>query len=188
MSSFVERLHARLPMRDVKPPSDGRRRAAVAALVHDDPAGPRVLLMKRIERNGDPWSGHISLPGGGYQASDETLLRTSIRETMEELGVDLEQTQLVGPLPIIAPLSAGPSGIEVTPFVFATEIEPPTQVGPEALSAFWLPLELARGGTIDAEYLYPGTDRKFPSWRYEGHTIWGMTWRILGDLIAAGRP
>ncbi|MFT3695332.1 MAG: CoA pyrophosphatase [Kofleriaceae bacterium] len=175
-------------MHDVKPPSDGRRRAAVAALVHDDPAGARVLLMKRIERDGDPWSGHISLPGGGYQAADGDLLRTAIRETMEELGVDLDKATLIGPLPVISPLSAGPMGIEVTPFAFTTTLEPATHVGPEALSAFWLPLTLASGGTIDAEYLYPGTDRKFPSWKYEGHTIWGMTWRILGDLIAAGRP
>ncbi len=175
-------------MRDVKPPPDGRRRAAVAALVHDDPAGARVLLMKRIEREGDPWSGHISLPGGGYQTGDVDLQRTAVRETMEELGVDLDQTRFIGPLPVVAPLSAGPMGIEVTPFVFATDAEPLVQVGPEALSAFWLPLELAHGGTINAEFKYPGTDRSFPSWAYEGHTIWGMTWRIIGDLIAAGRP
>ena len=42
-------------------------------------------------------------------------------------------------------------------------------------------------GNLDATYTYPGTDRTFPSWEFEGHTIWGLTWRILGDLIAASR-
>ena len=58
--------------------------------------------------------------------------------------------------------------------------------GPEALSAFWLPLDLASSGAIDGMYAYPGTDRTVPSWIYEGHTIWGLTWRILSDLLAAG--
>jgi 8-oxo-dGTP pyrophosphatase MutT (NUDIX family) len=188
MSPFVERLIARLPARDVRPPADGRKRAAVAALVHDDPTGPRVLLMKRIDREGDPWSGHISLPGGGFHEGDGDLLATAIRETEEELGIDLRATKLIGPLPTIQPLSTGPNGIEVTPFAFFTPEELPTQVGPEALSAFWLPLELASAGTYDGEFTYPGTDRKFPSWNYQGFTIWGMTWRILSDLIAAGKP
>jgi 8-oxo-dGTP pyrophosphatase MutT (NUDIX family) len=188
MSPFVERLIARLPARDVRPPADGRKRAAVAAVVHDDPEGPRVLLMKRIDREGDPWSGHISLPGGGFHPSDGDLLATSIRETSEELGLDLHATRYVGPLPVLQPLTAGPQGIEVTPFVFVTPIELATTPGPEALSAFWLPLELAAAGTYDSTFTYPGTERTFPSWSYEGFTIWGMTWRIIGDLLAAGRP
>ena len=80
MSPFIERLIARLAPRDVRPPDDGRRRAAVAAVIHDDPAGPRVLLMKRVERASDPWSGHISLPGGGFHAPYPDLLTTAIRD------------------------------------------------------------------------------------------------------------
>lgn len=187
MSPFVEHLIARLPTRDTRPPDDGRRRAGVAAVIHDDPTGPRVLMMKRIERVGDPWSGHISLPGGGYQAGDGDLKATAIRETREELGVELASVRFVGPLPALSPLSAGPNGVEVTPFVFATAALLTTNPGPEAVSAFWLPLELAASGKLDAEYTYPGTARTFPSWSYEGHTIWGLTWRILGDLLAIGR-
>jgi 8-oxo-dGTP pyrophosphatase MutT (NUDIX family) len=187
VSPFVERLIGRLPMRDTRPPDDGRRRAAVAAVVHDDPTGPRVLMMKRVERIGDPWSGHISLPGGGYHASDVDLRVTAIRETQEELGIDLAPARFIGPLPVLSPLSSGPNGVEVTPFVFATVEQLATNPGPEAVSAFWLPLELAASGKLDAEYTYPGTARTFPSWSYEGHTIWGLTWRILGDLLAIGR-
>ena len=188
MSPLVERLLARLPVRDVRPPPDGRKRAAVAAVVHDDPDGPRVLLMKRVDRQGDPWSGHISLPGGGFHPSDGDLLTCAIRETHEELGVDLHATRLIGPLPVVAPLSAGPMGLEVTPFAFVTSVELPVVVGPEALSAFWMPLDLASAGHFDSTFNYPGTERSFPAWSYEGFTIWGMTWRIVGDLIAAGKP
>ncbi|HEY5947019.1 MAG TPA: CoA pyrophosphatase [Kofleriaceae bacterium] len=185
MSPLIERLLTRLTVAaHSRPPDDGRKRAAVAALLHDEPVGPRVLLMKRVERVGDPWSGHISLPGGRHDASDPDLLATAIRETHEELGIDLSGARLLGNLPTLSPLTSGPSGIEVTPFVFVTHAAVEPQPGPEAESAFWLPIELAASGALDDTYTYPGTSRTFPSWRYESHTIWGLTWRILGDLLA----
>ena len=143
--------------------------------------------MKRAEREGDPWSGHISLPGGGYHAPDVDLLATAIRETHEELGIDLAATRYLGPLPALQPFTSGPNGVEVTPFVFVTPHEVETRCGPEALSAFWLPLDAASSGTYDGTYAYPNTDRTFPTWEYGGHTIWGLTWRILRDLIVAAR-
>jgi 8-oxo-dGTP pyrophosphatase MutT (NUDIX family) len=185
VSPLIERLLGRLTVGDSRPPDDGRRRAAVAALVHDEPGGPRVLLMKRIDRDGDPWSGHISLPGGGHHASDADLLATAIRETREELSIDLGGARLLGALAPLAPFRSGPLGVEVTPFVFATHTAVEPVCGPEAVSAFWLPLDVAASGALDETYTYPGTDRTFPSWRYEGHVIWGLTWRILQDLLAA---
>jgi 8-oxo-dGTP pyrophosphatase MutT (NUDIX family) len=184
----MERLVGQLQVGDlVRPPDDGRRRAAVAALLHDEMPGPRVLLMKRALREGDPWSGHISLPGGGVHAEDAHLLATAIRETHEELGIDLAGARLLGRLPVLQPFMSGPLGVEVTPFVFATSVAVEPQPGPEAEGAFWLPIELAASGALDATYTYPGTERTFPSWRYEAHTIWGLTWRILHDLLDAGR-
>lgn len=143
--------------------------------------------MKRIERAGDPWSGHISLPGGRHDPRDPDLLATAIRETREELGIDLTGARLIGRLPALSPLTSGPAGIEVTPFVFVTHAAVEPTPGPEAESAFWLPIELAASGALDDTYTYPGTSATFPSWRYENFTIWGLTWRILGDLLAAAR-
>lgn len=198
MSPFTERLLSRLIVGErTRPPDDGRKRAAVAVLLHDpvgqsesgplqfgEPPDPRVLLMKRVERVGDPWSGHISLPGGRHDARDPDLLATAIRETHEELNIDLTGARVVGRLPPLSPLTSGPNGMEVTPFVFVTHAAVEPQPGPEAESAFWLPIQLASSGALDDTYVYPGTNRTFPSWRYESHTIWGLTWRILGDLLA----
>ena len=140
--------------------------------------------MKRSARDGDPWSGHISLPGGGFAPRDTDLLATAIRETHEELGIDLAGAQLLGHLPALSPISSGPNGMEVMPFVFAAEQAVEPQCGPEAESAFWLPLELAASGAIAGAYTYPGTTRTFPSWNYEGHVIWGLTYRILSELLS----
>src|SRR4029079_15904764 len=86
VASLIDSLATRITLAEREsppPPDDGRRRAAVAVLLHDEPSA-RALLMTRAERDGDPWSGHISLPGGGYQASDGDLRITAIRETREE--------------------------------------------------------------------------------------------------------
>jgi len=182
--SLIDRLAGKLVLPDSRPPDDGKRRAAVAALIHDD----RVLLMKRTERAGDPWSGHISLPGGRHEADDRDLLATAIRETHEELAIDLQGARILGSLGALHPRTSGPSGIEVTPFVFATSHAVEPRPSAEAEAAFWLPLELARSGAIDGTYAYPGSEMTFPSWRYEGHTIWGLTMRILGELLEASKP
>ena len=155
--------------------------------MHEQPRGPHVLLMKRAERMGNPWSGHISLPGGRHETFDADLRATAIRETHEELGIELGGVRYVGQLPALSPRTSGPAGIEVTPFVFLSDIVVEPICGPEALSAFWLPLAAAASGALDGTYTYPGTGMTFPSWSYDGHVIWGLTWRILGDVLAAGR-
>lgn len=188
MSPLIESLAARIALGDVTPAPDARRRAAVAIVLHDE-RSPRVLLMKRAERAGDPWSGHISLPGGGFQVSDGDLRVTAIRETREELGIDLDTAHLLGNLPALHPRTSGPTGIEVTPFVFVTRAVLEPVCGPEALAAFWLPIDLAASGALDGTYLYPGSQTEFPSWTYEGHVIWGLTRRILDSLLElAGQP
>ncbi len=184
-SPLIRALAARISLGDVRPAADTQRRAAVSVVLHDEPS-PRVLLMKRAERDGDPWSGHISLPGGGYQPSDVDLRVTAIRETQEELGIELDGACLLGNLAPLQP-SSGSRSIEITPFVFVTRAALEPVCGPEAVAAFWLPLDQAASGALDSTYIYPASQHAFPSWSYEGHVIWGLTWRILGLVLELGR-
>lgn len=186
VSPSLERLASRLSPTDrVRPPDDDKRRAAVAVVLADDTPGPRVLLMKRAARDGDPWSGHISLPGGGFARHDVDLRATAIRETREELGIELADARVLGPLTPLAPRAAGPNGLEVTPFVFVAPPVIELALGPEAVAAFWLPLALAASGELDGTHTYPSTAQlTFPCWTYEGHVIWGLTRRIVEDVLA----
>ncbi len=183
---LAERL-ARLAPSEAESPFP--RRAAVAvplALLGE----PRVLLMRRAARAGDPWSGQISLPGGRSEPEDADLCATAVRETREELGVDLAlDAEYVGRL---APLRARAGGrlldMDVSPFVFALRREVAPRVGAEAEEAFWLPLERVQRGELDHVHLHHGPDgaaRELPAWRFEERVVWGMTHRILRELLDA---
>jgi 8-oxo-dGTP pyrophosphatase MutT (NUDIX family) len=170
-------------------------RPAAVAVVLRLAEQPEVLLMKRVEREGDPWSGQVSFPGGRREPDDPDLVHTAIRETREELGVDLDVSgRLIGLLPQIVATgrtSGKPLPVtSVTPVVFAAEGAIAPTPGAEAESAFWLPIAVAASGSYDGEmeYLHQGTPMKFPCWRFDGYVIWGLTYRMLRSLIEVATP
>ena len=62
---------------------------------------PEILFIKRASRSGDRWTGHVAFPGGGRESVDKDDCATSIRETKEEIGLDLtaDHCMVVGNLP-----------------------------------------------------------------------------------------
>ncbi|KAG9773946.1 hypothetical protein ABEF93_001081 [Exophiala dermatitidis] len=53
---------------------------------------PEMLFIKRAGRAGDRWSGHTALPGGKRDPEDADDLAAAVRETREEIGLDLDST------------------------------------------------------------------------------------------------
>ena len=180
----AERLAARVVAEPDPPPE---RRAAVAIVLRLGDA-PEVLLMRRVEHDGDPWSGQISLPGGGREAEDTDLLATAVRETHEEVGIDL--VRHASALGRLTPIQARARGrilaMDVSPFVFELTAEVEPVAGEEAREAFWFPLDVALRGELDHAYPYDkdGVIHELPSWRFEGRVVWGMTHRIVSTLLA----
>ena len=172
------------------PPTDIRN-AAVALLLRGSRLDDlEVLLMKRAEREGDRWSGQISLPGGHEEEEDDDLVATARRESREEVGVDpgSENARIFGSMPSIQARARGARlSLYITPVVFHRPAPEEPTLGPEAAEAFWLPLGLVRSGEIDQPYRYEheGVVHKLPSWRFEGRTIWGMTHGILSRFMTA---
>ncbi|KAF7719246.1 Uncharacterized protein PECH_004826 [Penicillium ucsense] len=62
---------------------------------------PEVLFIKRASRQGDRWNGHVALPGGKRDPEDLNDFTVAIRETAEEIGLDLTTDDVisVGNLP-----------------------------------------------------------------------------------------
>lgn len=169
-------------------PDDGApRRAAVAIVLRRADGGViELLLIKRSDREDDPWSGHIALPGGRHDPTDATLQDTAVRETREETAIDLARDGLVlGTLDELRPRSAMLPSIIVTPFVAVVRPDVAIATSDEVASAFWVSLaELADPlMAVEAEVTARGATWRVPSYQLGGHTVWGMTERILGNLL-----
>ena len=188
----IRALHLALERRPprIVDPEPGIARASVALLVRPGESDLNVLLIERPENPADPWSGHMALPGG-RGAPDEPALTTAIRETHEEVGVDLlADGMLVGRLDDVRPSPGGPQ-IAVSPFVFAVPGEITIAPDPrEVASAVWIPLAHLADPASAAEHLHilPGGGRlRFPALAYHHHVIWGLTYRMLIQFLGIVR-
>lgn len=185
----VARLARRLRERPGTPAPAGVevRRAAVALVLRADPAaGLDLLFIKRAEYAGDPWSGQIAFPGGRHEPHDVGLLETAVRETHEELGVDLGTAAVhLGTLDELWPRTPVLPPIVVRPHVFALGPDVAFALSHEVAAAFWAPLGALRSpdATFEATVLVRGEERRVPAVRHVDYTIWGMTERIFRNLL-----
>ena len=161
--------------------------AAVAVLLHDGAEGLETLFIHRAVRVGDTWSGQIAFPGGRREPGDADLLATAIRETLEEIGVDLSGAERLGILDDLHPRTPVLPPVVVRPFVFALTKQPTIVPSPEVQDAFWVPFQalLAPGVRGEITVDHPGIPRRvLPSYTLGKRTIWGMSERILTPLIS----
>ncbi len=165
---------------------EGAREAAVALLIraHEE---LEVLLIRRAQQESDPWSGHVALPGGRRDQSDEDLLHTAMRETQEEVGVAImRDMQLMGALDEVSPRHPRLPPIIIAPFVFAVPIDTTPVIDTrEVEAAIWVPLSALRDKSAASEILITleGGARAFPSLIYGDYVIWGLTHRILVQFL-----
>ncbi len=135
--------------------------AAVVALLTNS---GEVLLIKRAEKQDDPWSGQIALPGG-HREANESCEEAAKRETFEEVGYNVKDLKFIGffsphnkPLKVAAFLSCVKK--------FQPEVSP-SEVG----EAFWFDIN--------------AVDLNADEVTYKGYVIWGMTLRILKEIKRA---
>ncbi len=166
---------------------EGVRRAAVALIFRAGERGsPELLFIKRAEYPGDPWSGQIAFPGGREEANDTSLAETAIRETREETGIDLVRDgQMIGTLDDLRPRTVRLPAVLVRPYVVLLDHAAPLALSAEIALAFWIPFgslthtESWREDTVFAR----GIQINARVFRHQDHVIWGMTERILAQLM-----
>ena len=185
LPAHFERLARRLTPEAL--PSEEERQAVVTMLLRGEEEAVEVLLMRRIEHPADPWSGQISLPGGHVDPEDENLFASALRETREEVQLDLARSgRWLCCLPTVSASRLGlPIPLAISPFVFLCIGDEHPSPGPEAQEVFWFPLGRAAAGELDAEHRveFDGALRRMPGWRHEDRLVWGLTHRMLGTLL-----
>jgi len=185
--NFLPAVSRRLTREEPTTRAPGKT-ASVAVIFRTDRGEEEVLLIKRAQREEDPWSGHVAFPGGRVSKSDKSFEETAIRETREEVGIELASrgTRFLG---YMGGLKTRVREILVVPSVFRIEGVVRPTVSSEVDSFEWVPLKsLARKDAV-SEYTLSrsGGDVVFPAFNYRGLVIWGLTERILSALIGVRR-
>jgi 8-oxo-dGTP pyrophosphatase MutT (NUDIX family) len=129
----------------------------------------------------------MAFPGGRRESQDSTLYETAVRETEEEVGLDLESSaSFVAPLDdLISPLREGRSSLVIRPQVFVSCEPLRITINDEVERCYWLPL----AKLLDPEcrgvmpYRWKGNQVELPVIRIEDADIWGLSLRMLDSFF-----
>jgi len=168
------------PLRSI----DGERvEAVVAILLWDEPGrGLQTLLVQRAEREGDPWSGQIGLPGGRVRQTVESPRAAIHREVEEEVGINLMEVGVeLGSLSVGHPMRR--IEMRVQPWVYGLKIKPKVRIGSEIADSFWVNLLELSSKKKMSDITIRNQSLSVESYLVEGKVVWGFTYRVLTELL-----
>jgi len=176
----------------VRPEPPMRLAAILLALRARADGEPELLMIKRADAAGDPWSGHIACPGGRMEPGDHDLAVTAVRETLEETGVDVARDgRLLGHLDDLSPRTPSLPPLVIRPYVglvrAGVEIVPSREVA----EAFWVPVSALRERSAwrTGSVSVGGSQRDVAVFQHGDYTVWGLTERVLRQFLAfIGEP
>ena len=132
----------------------------------------------------------MALPGGREDPGDASILDTAIRETYEEVGLQLDRcARLIGRLPPVPALVQGRAvGMTVAPLIFHLTGEATLCMNHEVAETLWVPLTGLANGAWDTFVDYPlqgsrNVRARLPAWSVEGRVVWGLTHRMIQTLF-----
>ena len=160
------------------PPSNAKL-AAVAIILFQEDKKLKFFLTRRTS-NVDHHKGEISLPGGA-QDKGESFKDTSLRESEEEIGINIS-LELIGKL---TPLYAPVSGFLIYPYVWYSKDKPSTTINEnEVESIHDIDLdELQDDTTLSTKSIkVKGLSVDVPSFHFDSCISWGATAMILSEF------
>ena len=181
---------------EVFKPHANTRQAAVAIILREQEGEQGVesdiLFIQRAEKPGDPWSGHMAFPGGHLDPEDENLRAAAVRETWEEVGLDLSSADYLGAVDQQRAMPRGRTlNMLIAPHVFKISGDPEFTINYEVAEVVWTRLApLLSGERHDTETKpMAGKPTIFNGYRLErGHFVWGLTYRMLKSFFSVVDP
>ena len=167
-------------------------RAAVAIMVREGSDATEMLMIRRATREGDPWSGHMGFPGGRRDPEDASNFSCALRETREEIGVDLSQWGT--PLGELSDVNTGwrkdrPEML-VTPFIFQVSELPALTPNYEVDYVVWVPLHflMDAANREPLEWDWKGKKMETDSYLYDSYRIWGLSLMMIDEMTGLLAP
>lgn len=146
-------------------------------------------FIRRAIHDQDRWSGQIAFPGGKAEPEDLTDLDTALRETKEEIGMELSPQELVGQLNDIQARKMGQMlDFFIRPFVFYRANDFATVLDPrEVADFFWISLKDLRDEKkqVQFELSREQASMKLPAIQMASDPpLWGLTYMMTAELLA----
>ena len=162
-------------------------RAAVAMMVREGADATEMLMIRRATREGDPWSGHMAFPGGRRDPQDLSNFSCALRETEEEIGVDLGQWGTA--LGELSDVNTGwrkdrPEML-VAPFIFRVDSTPDFELNHEVDDTLWVPLSflLDDANRSRHQWDWRGEVLESDAFTYDNRVIWGLSLMMIDELL-----
>lgn len=164
----------------------GRRtRAAVAMIMRELADDLEILFIERATDARDPWSGHLAFPGGKVEQGEQAR-QAAERETLEEIGLDLEPERYLGRMSDIVGANLP---VRVSCFAYAavtTGIQP--VVSREVRDVFWVRLSEIRNPERHrmATVGFSGRSLEVPAIilpQPDKPVLWGITYRLVMQFL-----
>ena len=184
LETIASRIALRKPARSE--PGSYDQEAAVAVCLRPGDGSIEALFIRRAEHPDDPWSGDAAFPGGRRDPADASLWETAMRETLEETGLDLSASgTLLGALDDVHPRIVVLPNLNITPFVARVPAGATATAMSEVVGVAWISLaDLARPDRAGRRSVEgPSGRREFPTIHAGDLEIWGLTHRILTQLL-----
>jgi 8-oxo-dGTP pyrophosphatase MutT (NUDIX family) len=135
----------------------------------------------------------MAFPGGRVDPGDAGPLAAALRETDEEIGLDLDSRgALLGELPQVPVIGGGRRlPLAIHPFVFG--IPDPAvsfELNHEVEEALWIPLAYLADRANRSSFVWEGRGARvhMPACDYGDRRIWGLTLRMIEDLLLVVGP
>nr|WP_221284084.1 CoA pyrophosphatase [Deinococcus humi] len=157
-----------------------RPAAVLVALTRE--ADPRVLLTVRSAEL-PTHRGQIAFPGGSLEAG-ESVTEGAVREAWEEVGLNPAEITVLGELDDVFT----PAGFHVTPVLARVPARPILRLSGEVTQILLPPLSELRAlrPIVETRQMPDGRPAVLYRYPWQGHDIWGMTARVLHDLLTDG--
>jgi len=162
--------------------------AAIMMILKQSDPGYSLLFIKRPDNDKDPFSGHMAFPGGRMELDDKSKLDTAVRETLEEVGININRSaRVLGALDDVNPNNPRARNYVVTPYLSVLEEEVDiTPDSNEVEKTIWVPMHhLVDDKNAQVRIrVRDGREVKDYAYNYDQHLIWGMTGRVLHQFLS----
>ena len=138
-----------------------------------------TILMTEKAKTLKVHAGEIAFPGGKWCAKDQDLLETAIRETKEELCLEVSKEQVVGQLNSVITLN---SRYRISPFIAILDTVPSLTANSEVESILHIPLAPFLNTMDEDDLPEHRSIKEMYTFTFENHHVWGASARMLKQI------